>query len=376
MTAASLKKQLASLKPRDLSGARASNRLTFQKDWSLVLLMHLHEKGDDYLLLLDYHDDVVVVDSSSNPQTASFFQIKTNKGGNWTLTQLTKRPKGKSGPLPSHMGKLWGHQVSFASAECFCYFVTNGMFPFCPSASSDELGENTACQQLGPDDYLELAQAIKTELQLSADPDLKNRLTFVRTPISVTEHALHVSGKLTSFIAKRHPTGKFLAAAAYRAIADEIGRRVDREGSFATFEILCAHKGLSRTEFEGMLQAVGARDDLDAAWSRYEVQLIKDGVVFSELEAIHASWREFEIERMDVSNEELRDLSARARAAISTFVHSTPSFTLTQLVQSCFVSMSPYRSRSEAFVKAAILMEYYFVAKLQTAGPQPKAKAP
>jgi len=372
----SLKDLLATVQPRDLSGSRASNRFDYQKDWTLVLLMHLHDESNDYLVILDYHDDVVLLDSSSAPQKASFFQIKTNKGGNWTIAQLTKRKKGKAGPLPSHLGKLWSHQITFTSNACQCYFVTNGIFPFCPSAWSDGLGDNTDCELLGATDYSALVQAIKTELNLPVDPDLKKRLTFVRSPLSVKEHSEHASGKLTSFITKRHPTGKFHASSAYRALADELGRRADREGAFASFDLLSAHKGVSRAAFENMLQSIGVADDLDAVWSRYDSQLAKDGVAFSELETLHAAWRQFEIERMDVSNEELRALSSTARDSITQFLQSTNTFTLAQLADECSSAVLSQSTRPASYIKAVVLMEYHHVSKLQTSHPQSKATAP
>jgi len=372
----SLRELLGTVIPRDLSGPRASNRFDYQKDWTLILLMHLHNNPDDYLVLLDYHDDVVVLDSSSAPQSASFFQIKTNKGGNWTITQLTKQKKGKTGLLPSHLGKLWSHQLSFSSAACTCFFVSNGIFPFCTSASTDALGENTACEVLDASDYAALALAIKTELNLLVDPDLKKKLTFLRSPLSVLEHADHASGKLSAFISQRHPTGKFHAAAAYRALADEIERRADQEGAFATYELLCKHKGISRAEFENMLQSIGIADDLDAVWSRYEAQLSKENVPFSELEEIHSAWRQYEIERMDVANDELRSLADAARAAIAAFLQSSTKFTLSDVAAKCAEPLVGKTTRTDAYLIAVVLMEYYLVSKLQAPHSQSKAKAP
>jgi hypothetical protein len=123
-----LRDLLITVQTRDVSGPRALNRFDYQKDWTLCLLMQLHDTHGDYMLILDYHDDVVLLDSSTAPSRATFFQVKTNPGGNWTLKQLTRQKKGKKGPLPSHLGKLWSHQVSFGSITCSCFFVTNGLW--------------------------------------------------------------------------------------------------------------------------------------------------------------------------------------------------------------------------------------------------------
>jgi hypothetical protein len=373
--APSLKDLLASVRPRDLSGSRASNRFAYQRDWTLALLLHVHDQHDDYLVVLDYHDDVVLLDSSVNPAKGTFFQIKTNRGNNWTIAQLLKRKPGKSGPLPSFLGKLWSHQVSFAPADCDCYFVTNGLLPFCPLSTTNDLGDATECALLKADEYKKLATDIQTELQLATEPDLKKKLIFLRSPLSVQDHADHVAGKLTAFITARHPTGKFRASAAYRAIADEVGRCANREGAFDTFESISTHKGITRARFEEMLVTVGASDDLDATWSRYDTELSNEGVAFSEREAIHQAWRQFEIQRMDVADEEVRTLVQRARAAIEKYRSDARSFTLNKLVEECATAIdSP--AYPAPYLKAVVLMEYYHVSKLQAPGPQSKAEAP
>ena len=73
--------QLVSNLPRETSGSRASSRFDFQKNWVLCHLLELHLEKRDYLVLCDYHDDVVVLERPSNPDQAEFIQIKTKKTG-------------------------------------------------------------------------------------------------------------------------------------------------------------------------------------------------------------------------------------------------------------------------------------------------------
>src|SRR5689334_18860686 len=82
------------VKPREVSGSRSSNRSDYQKSWAFCLLLKLHRTRQDYLVLFDYHDDVVVLDSAGSPSAIDFYQIKTKKGGNWTATLLLKREEG------------------------------------------------------------------------------------------------------------------------------------------------------------------------------------------------------------------------------------------------------------------------------------------
>ena len=81
-------------KPRETSGSRSANRFDFQKDWAILKLFELHQCKDDYLLVLDYHDDVMVLDSEHDPQSA-FLSIKTKDNGVWKLNDIVRTKKGR-----------------------------------------------------------------------------------------------------------------------------------------------------------------------------------------------------------------------------------------------------------------------------------------
>ncbi|MFD2209508.1 dsDNA nuclease domain-containing protein [Virgibacillus halophilus] len=84
------------VKPRDTSGPRSSNRFDYQKDWAILKMMEMYEVEEDFLLVMDYYDDVVVYDSATDLENISFSQIKTSSK-NWTLNSLTKRKPGAEG---------------------------------------------------------------------------------------------------------------------------------------------------------------------------------------------------------------------------------------------------------------------------------------
>lgn len=83
-------------KPRETAGSSSANRFEYQKDWTLYKLLELHRSDDAYLIICDYHEDVVQFDSHSIPKNAVFYQIKTKSSNNWTRKSLTKSQKGKN----------------------------------------------------------------------------------------------------------------------------------------------------------------------------------------------------------------------------------------------------------------------------------------
>jgi hypothetical protein len=120
---------LLAKEPRESGGARSSNRFDCQKDWAICKLIELPDDGHDYLLLLDHHEDVVVLNSEILPTIADFFQIKTKASGNWTVHQLIKKPNSSSGhSSDSILDKLYSSQtlcgdtrrLSFESNQTRC----------------------------------------------------------------------------------------------------------------------------------------------------------------------------------------------------------------------------------------------------------------
>ena len=52
--------KLARTKPKENAGSRSSNRFEYQINWGLNLLLKMEEANEDYIMILDYHDDIVV----------------------------------------------------------------------------------------------------------------------------------------------------------------------------------------------------------------------------------------------------------------------------------------------------------------------------
>ncbi|MGR0480863.1 MAG: dsDNA nuclease domain-containing protein [Candidatus Electronema sp. V4] len=91
----SLAHKLAITKPRENAGSRSANRFDYQKDWAICELLKLYLAQKDFLLILDYHEDIVVLDSESVPKKAIFYQIKSKRTGNWTVAELCRAASGK-----------------------------------------------------------------------------------------------------------------------------------------------------------------------------------------------------------------------------------------------------------------------------------------
>ena len=103
-----LNEKLLKSQPREEAGSKTSRKYQFQKDLSLYILIQEHEKRDDYLFLFDFHEDLVIADSSTSPNLLDFYQIKSKDSkGNWTIKRLIRREKDKF----SILGKLYNNKI-------------------------------------------------------------------------------------------------------------------------------------------------------------------------------------------------------------------------------------------------------------------------
>ncbi len=73
-----LKDKLITTPKREDAGSRTSNRYSFQHSWAMQKLLELVATENDFVLVMEFFDDVIILDSSTNPQIIDFYQIKTN----------------------------------------------------------------------------------------------------------------------------------------------------------------------------------------------------------------------------------------------------------------------------------------------------------
>ena len=99
-------------KPRETSGGPSANRFAYQRTWALCHALTLHEAEQDYVIVLEFHDDILVLDRLTEPTRAEFFQVKTKKSGIWTVSGLLQGASKKDPTVAeakSILGRLVDH---------------------------------------------------------------------------------------------------------------------------------------------------------------------------------------------------------------------------------------------------------------------------
>ncbi len=351
-------------KPRETSGSSSANRFDFQKDWAILKLFELHQYKDDYLLVLDYHDDVMVLDSEDDPQSAAFFQLKTKDKGVWKLADIVRAKKGKKGDLPSIIGKLYDCKLTFPNHTLSLTLVSNACFEISlQSHAGKSIAKKSICFiDIEQKDLNKIITTIKTEHALQDEPDFIE-ITFLEvTDLNIKDRETYMKGKLHDFLESMYPNhGRFRLSLIYNTIFGEVKRKNDYEWKVSDFDEVKKHKGISRSEFQNMLNHFNIDEEFEQTWEEISKRLNSEKVNFKVIMKLKAAWNELEITQMDVTNEYFQNQQLVIREVLKEKDEQSISLLYQDLVESVY---SDYKQREpqsmldEYLIKATTLLEY------------------
>lgn len=357
-----LKHRITKQRPRETSGSRSANRFDYQKDWAILKLIELHKSGQDYLMVMDYYDDIVVFDSETGPKNMEFFQIKT-AGTNWTLNKLLSRKKGENGPLPSIVGKMYDCKLQFPNHTLSLNFVSNAFLSIdlkdkkTKSVSKKVIPFSEICDKKLTD----IVNQIKEEHSLTDDPNFLEITFFRVSDLIINNREIYVKGKLSDFLEELNPKGTFKISLVYNTLFDEVKRKNNYEGEIVNFEELSKRKGIGRSHFTSVIKNfVGVDNKMEKLWSLTENRLNAEGVPMIEIMELQEAWDTYKIEKMDLTNHYLQDIRKTINKIIQPY--RANQLLYSEIVQpgyERFIKAEKVDLYSEHYIKAIILMELY-----------------
>jgi hypothetical protein len=337
-----LRDRLVSVARRERSGAETAGRYDFQVNWALCELLARHKEGNNYCVILEYHDDVVILDDSSDPDNVEFFQIKTKRSGHWSVSELL-RLGGASGAENSMLGKLYRHRINFPQDSVTLRLVSNMPFKVpLQDGSSGDAHDEILARDLERSTVNQINRALRKEMKLSAEAivDFEDIAGLKWCQITVEGAATHAKGKLAEFLYELFPERKFRVPAVYVTLFDELKRKNNCVHDADTFSALVDLHGITRKEFEVILRRVGVHDDPDENWRSLETLMARDSWPVSLLLRVKSAWRRYEAERIDASNIVLQRLAESARSAVDS-LRNRDELTLKALVEAAQRQIHP-----------------------------------
>ena len=306
-----LENQMAS-RPRESGGSRASNRIDYQKDWAVCRLLELHETHDDYALVVERHDDVVVLDSPISPKRADFSQIKTKDSGVWTLSQLLRVEKSKAQPGKSAekkmsvLAKMYCNRLVCEGQDITSSFVSNARFRL--TLVDGEDGSNRTdigFSELNPQDMGKIRLKLKEEHSLSDEPDCSSFMYLRVADLSLVDSSGHAKGKIADFLERQGGGEPVPVSAFYRVLFDHVKRKTNFEPEISDFRELLKRKAITKAEFQDILDKLPKPRSFETLRIEVSGQLRTEGMAASLIMSIFDDWKRHEVERMNRKNSTL-----------------------------------------------------------------------
>lgn len=360
-------------KVRETSGSRSSNRFAYQHNWSLCELLNLHLNSDDYLMVFEHHDDVVVFDSSHSPEGAIFYQVKSKTSGNWTVASLTKVKDGK----PSVLNKLYDHHIHFSKGAKRLVFTSNQ--PLSAKLRSGEKSvEKNSVQfsELSDKEKCKISEKVESN-QPYCDLEGLSKLETQRNDLRPDDHDTKAKGKLVEFFENFNPEAEVSVSLVYKTFSDEIKRKNNYEGVIESTDDLITHKSISRDEFQQMIATVVKRVSDPDLWQEANAILSAEGYNFSETRELKAKWQEYIINNMDASNENHLVLRRNIQDALNAVKSKTTTYSFKELTEQVVAQLSKalQDEYETSYLMASILYEEFRNEPISQINTQPSEEA-
>jgi hypothetical protein len=353
-----LKLQLFVKPPRENDGGKTSNRYDYQKDWAICKLIELHRGIGDYLLCFEFHDDILVFDSSSNPKKLQSYQVKTKDSTHWTLNSLVSRKSTKNDPEPSILAKMHGHLSSYGDGVEGLNFVTNSklkgtLINGISTLASSEFGLKELCEA----DLEKLQAKLKAELD-TQDLDRFCEITKVLLgALDISHHREITKARLAELIEQTMPHINYQIGPLYRTIFDEVKSKTDVEDLAINFDQLKRIKSISRAQFQSYLDAISQEAAMKEMSRSIENRLNIEGVAFSFVRDFNRQAKTYEIERMNHDDANLSIAVEKIRSYVAEYSQNKGIFDSMENISSMVDLGNPILS--PLYIKTIILFELY-----------------
>ena len=377
-----LKERLVIARPREESGRRTSDRYDFQKNWALCEILSRHEQDADYCVVLEHHEDIIVLDSELEPSVIELYQIKTRDGTHWLLSELLEREKGRDGaPKTSYLGRLVRNLLIFGEYVRGLHFVSN--LPYKVALESKEKSiplDKIPLSELATLELTKIDACLTEEYAPEAVPTYKKCTALLRCSLSLKEHDEHTQGVLVRFLDKRTPGASYPIPAIYRSLFDEIRRKTNTPQQCRDLAELIRHRSISRSRFDEILRAIVPTQPREQLWSMALTRLHNEGVPLPTIAGSLRMRTRCELDTLDIGNVTLQRFREEIRTSLAAQAQDALLSSILGNVRTHIMATCPtlYTTLGTDYVNASILLEYIDSPSgtgLQSPSPQHSTEA-
>ena len=237
------------------SGSMAYNRFEFQLSETLHMAIELYDSLD-YLLILDYYDDITLFDNEVDPQFVSYYQVKSNE------EKVTINTAIKEDWLAKLYAQLSRSEWTIGEL---------GLITNCPLKATvtvkDENGkqkrntytyksEKTSFQKFNEETVNLIRADIAKKFEIDPDEVDLSKFVHMRTTLSLASHRELVEQQMSSFLYNKHPKISVeTVKTVYNSMIDILTKRQQYEElpANAKYSLVRQKKGLSKNDFSRII---------------------------------------------------------------------------------------------------------------------------
>lgn len=313
-----LAQKLLAVPERENAGARSSNRFSFQQVWAFDYMLKIIESDIDFVLFMEFHDDIIVLNRCEQEEYVDFFQIKTDdKDSRYITSSFITKNGNKYPEKMSIIQKMIDEFVKFEDDTRSIHLVSNKSFDFGELKDTTEtknrstivLNEmNATCLKKIKKDMCKACNKFG-----NCKEECLNVIYFDVSDLDLASYEDTVMGRMIRKLEKMNiPSTIERTRSIYNTILGEIRRKNNSEKAAGSISELLTRKAISKSEFMDWIDKLRVEmpDDL---WNQVHLSLITDGFSTLEIRKIHKDWKKYQIDRMNIEALGLQGIAAKVQ---------------------------------------------------------------
>lgn len=238
---------------REHFGAITYGKYEYQYHWALCKIFERHAQSSEYVVFVEYHEDVIIGDSLEHDTVKfDFNQVKNFSGSKWNLNRILKR---KSLPKGAKELSILGKMIAgvkdkglYDRLNSLGLVNTTG---FDLDQNKKDLNLSIICiGDLTPSCLSQISSALKEEIGTGEVPKI---LRFVLSDLTHTSFQDASIGRLVNLIESKWPNLGYKAKSIYLSLMDDLRRKGIVAFDFSQWEDCVQNKGLTSVDVQKVI---------------------------------------------------------------------------------------------------------------------------
>jgi len=236
---------------REKIGIDTQLRFNYQTDWAITYLLDKILKNEDFVIFMEYHEDVICSNSIQLNENIEFefYQLKTTNT-NHTLESMCKYEiSSKSNSILGKMILSIENKIFKENVKKLCLLSTSNI-NF--KEKINVMGSYKFLKDLSEDEISKILEFLNLELN-QIDLGYKEIICFQKANLPFQNSESTAKGKISEFIDKKYGSIRSDVSSIYRAIWDDLRIKHDFLLSFDQWDECVSKRGLKSDEVTSIL---------------------------------------------------------------------------------------------------------------------------